>query len=304
MSFKVEYDRDGIPKANTTMQAQVAPSAETYKTVFDDIQQQEKQAAAPTLDNQSTVIDNLETTDEPTTEIEVNEPQVASKQTETRATQEEGYQARNFRELREEKQRADRERDEAIIKLRVYEQQQQMQQQQAPIAPEPDEDFDVSIAPDEIAEGKHVKKLIDEVKRLKSMVKQTEQRSTVMSEEAKLLAKYPDYYKVVTQENIARLQAEDPELAQILGTSTDIYGAKAMAYKAISKSKATTTTEKSYDLEKQLIQKNAAKPKPLASLSPQQGDSALSRANAFANGLTPELQKQLRMEMEMARRNN
>jgi hypothetical protein len=50
-------------------------------------------------------------------------------------------------------------------------------------------------------------------------------------------------------------------------------------------------------------QKNASKPKPLASVSPQQGDSPLSRANAFANGLTPELQKQLRQEMEEARKN-
>ena len=38
-------------------------------------------------------------------------------------------------------------------------------------------------------------------------------------------------------------------------------------------------------------------------MSPQQGDSPLSRANAFANGLTPELRVQLIKEMEEARKN-
>lgn len=36
-------------------------------------------------------------------------------------------------------------------------------------------------------------------------------------------------------------------------------------------------------------------------LSPQQGDSPLSKANAFANGLTEDLKKQLQKEMFEAR---
>ena len=58
-----------------------------------------------------------------------------------------------------------------------------------------------------------------------------------------------------------------------------------------------------YKTDRELAQKNASKPKPLASVSPQQGDSPLSRANAFANGLTNELKAQLRKEMEEARKN-
>ena len=45
---------------------------------------------------------------------------------------------------------------------------------------------------------------------------------------------------------------------------------------------------------------NAQKPRPLTSISPQQGDSPLSKANAFANGLTPELQAQLLKEMKQS----
>ena len=59
--------------------------------------------------------------------------------------------------------------------------------------------------------------------------------------------------------------------------------------------------EDNYSKDRDKAQSNASKPKPLASVSPQQGDSPLSRANAFANGLTDELKSQLRKEMEQAR---
>ena len=48
---------------------------------------------------------------------------------------------------------------------------------------------------------------------------------------------------------------------------------------------------------KATAQRNAAKPRPTASISPQQGETPLSRANAFANGLTEEMKKQLYKEM-------
>jgi hypothetical protein len=260
---------------------------------------------------QHTTIDNMETGDElplqrdqnsDANETETSTEEIAPARP-TERTQEETYQARNFRTLRDEKARSERERDEALAKLRAYEMQQYNMQQQVKPPTEPDiEETDIEIGSEDIAEGKHIKALAAEVKKLRGMVKQNEQRSTAMTEESKLLAKYPDYYNVVSSDSIARLQAEDPELAQVLGTSTDVYGAKAMAYKAIKKMSAVKA-EPTYELEKAQIQRNAAKPKPLASLAPQQGDSPLSRANAFANGLTPTLQQQLRREMEEARRN-
>ena len=41
----------------------------------------------------------------------------------------------------------------------------------------------------------------------------------------------------------------------------------------------------------------------MVSINPTQGESALAKANAFANGLTPELKDQLYREMQAARRN-
>jgi hypothetical protein len=47
-----------------------------------------------------------------------------------------------------------------------------------------------------------------------------------------------------------------------------------------------------------IAHKNASKPKPLASVSPQQADSPLSKANAFANmPLSKEVKNQLHKEM-------
>ena len=54
--------------------------------------------------------------------------------------------------------------------------------------------------------------------------------------------------------------------------------------------------------EKELSQKNLAKPRPVASVSPQQGDSPLSRANAFANGLTKEVKDQMWKDTQNARK--
>ena len=87
----------------------------------------------------------------------------------------------------------------------------------------------------------------------------------------------------------------------MLDTSTSFRAKAVSAYKHIKK--LGLYTEDTYQADRDLAQRNAAKPKPLVSVSPQQGDSPLSRANAFANGLTPELQKQLRQEMEDARKN-
>lgn len=56
--------------------------------------------------------------------------------------------------------------------------------------------------------------------------------------------------------------------------------------------------------EQERVNKNMAKPRPLISASPQQGDSPLSHANAFANGLTDDLKKQLWKEMDQIRRNS
>jgi hypothetical protein len=196
---------------------------------------------------------------------------------------------RNLRAMAKKMREVERERDEA---LRLA------QEKHAPVE-EPDEE--INIGNDDIAEGKHVKAITQKIKRMEEKLRKYEQASTTMSAEAMLKAQYPDIDKVVTKENLDALRESDPEFAEMLDTSSSFRAKAISAYKHIKK--LGLYVEDNYVADRELAQKNASKPKPLASVSPQQGDSPLSRANAFANGLTPELQKQLLQEMAEARKN-
>lgn len=196
-------------------------------------------------------------------------------------------QTKNFKQLRKKAEQVAKERDEALARLREYEARIKQ-----PATPE--ESDELTMQPDELAEGKHISKVQKQLNKLREEVR-------VATTEAKLKAQYPDFDSVVSKENILALRDMYPEIAQALNSSPDLYATAASAYTLIKKLGLNANAAQ-YDAEKKIVQANAAKPKPLASVSPQQGDSPLSRANAFANGLTDELKTQLLREMEQARR--
>lgn len=201
--------------------------------------------------------------------------------------QEENSKERNFRQLREKAERLERERNEAMRMV-----QSLQTQRQAPV------DDDLGLADDDLVERKHVDKIV------KQHIRQYEQKMHQYENslaEQQVLAQCPDYRTVVTDENVDRLLAEEPEIAAALGSQTNTRS-KAVATYNIIKKLGYTQPNTPYADDIARVQRNAAKPKPLASVSPQQGDSPLSRANAFANGLTTELQDELRKEMNAARR--
>lgn len=200
-------------------------------------------------------------------------------------------QSRNFKQLREKSERVAKERDEALSRLREYE----SRLQQATPKHQEIESDEISMAPDELAEGKHISKVQKQLNKLKEEVR-------VANIKSELQSQYPDFYSVVTNENVRMLQEKYPTIANSLNSSSDLYSTAASTYTLI-KELNLNSQGKSYDPEKQIVHANAAKPRSLASVSPQQGDSPLSRANAFANGLTDELKLQLRKEMEESRRN-
>ena len=175
----------------------------------------------------------------------------------------------NFRRLKEEKERLQRERDELA---RIIQQQKN----------QPIED------PDDLADKKYVK---EQFKFLHEQLVET-----------KIKSQYPDFDSVVNNDNIEVLKNTYPELADSLSSSPDLYKKAVSAYTLIKK--LGIGSEDTYRQEKEMAQKNAAKPKPLASVAPQQGESPLSRANAFAHGLTPELKAQLWKEIQESRKNS
>lgn len=203
-------------------------------------------------------------------------------------------QAKNFRELKEQKEQIQRERDEYARRLHEYEQQLKPQAKQVEEEPE------TQYAPDDLVEAKYLKKYDKKIRELEEKLNNTEQRTTIHNVEARLKANYPDIEKVVNTDNIEILKAAYPELAQSLNSNPDIYSKAAATYTLIKK--LGIMPEDTYMEDKQKAQKNAVKPRPLASVNAQQGDSPLSKANAFANGLTDDLKAQLRREMEEARK--
>ena len=201
----------------------------------------------------------------------------------------------SFAEIRKLKEKAERERDE----LAAYVQQmQQMQQKTQTEMTTPDDDLEID--PDDVVVGKHVKKLQKEINRLQQEVKTYHTQSSELSAEAKLKATYPDFDAVVTADNVNLLREMHPDIAATLNSSNDLYIKAASAYKLIKQFGIGAADP--YAQEKALAKKNAAKPRPTASISPQAGDSPLTHANAFANGLTPDLQKQLWREMQDVRK--
>lgn len=205
----------------------------------------------------------------------------------TQPSNEETAQQKNFKAMREKADRAERERDEAIRRLR------EIEAASKPLVPSDDE---FNIGPDELAEGKHLNKVVQEMKRLKGELNEYKKKSSEETTEARIKAEYPDFDKVVSRDNIEALKNNYPEVAHTLNSSNDLYATARAAYTLIRKLGISPEVNP-YEADKDLAQRNSVKPRPLASVSPHQGDSALSRANAFANGLTDDVKEALRKEM-------
>lgn len=174
----------------------------------------------------------------------------------------------NFRLLREENERLAREREDAMRKL---------QEKQQPV---PEED------PEDIADKRYVKQNIRSI----------EDQLALMS----LKIQYPDFESVVNKANVQTLEREDPEMLDLIYSSNNDYKKAVALYRSIKK--MGIGASKDFDRDKERVEKNSTKPRSVASVSPQEGGGALSKANIFAGGLTPELKRQLREEMDRARR--
>lgn len=201
--------------------------------------------------------------------------------------------ASSFKALREKAERIERERDEAIYRLQQFESQKQQQSESN------DEDF--NLGPDDIAEGKHLSKVSKKIQKLENQLKQYEQKSQTQSTESRIKSQFPDFDRVVSKDNIELLNQQYPEIANTLRNSQDLYSTAVSAYTLIKQ--FGIHQDDLYERDRIMAQKNAAKPKPVASVNPQHGESPLSRANAFANGLTDDLKAQLNKEMIEAMKN-
>jgi hypothetical protein len=235
----------------------------------------------------------LELNDKATQPAAQPEPQVAApsqdEQLKAHSAREKEANLTYFRKLADQ---AARERDDAIRRLQEIERQKEQKVEY------PDED--ITIKDDELVEGKHLAKYVRKIKQLEEQQRNYIQRTTESTAEMRLKAQYPDFDKVMTMDNVQTLSAAYPELAKTINSSNDLYEKASSAYTLIKK--FGIYNDQPFEADKQKAIANAAKPRPSASVSPQQGDSPMQRANAFANGLTKELKEQLIKEMNEARK--
>lgn len=207
----------------------------------------------------------------------------------------------NLRILRERAEKAEREREELMKYVLESKRSEQPVKQQIPEPEIEDDDFDFSVDDDALIEGKQAKKLAAELKKMRQEMKQMRSQSSENATEARIKAQYPDFDAVVNNETVKQLNAEYPEIAATLRDTKDLYSKATAAYKIMKKFGIYRDT--TYDQDKAVALKNASKPRTVTSLNPQQGDSPLSKANAFANGMSKDLQAQLLKEMAAARKN-
>jgi len=197
-------------------------------------------------------------------------------------------------EQREEKIRYSK--DENLYRLREAKEQlekenrelRQMQQKES----SSEEDF--SIDDDDLVDGRTVKKLYTELKELKKFRTsyESERQSNIPD---RLKTKFSDFDQVVTKENIEKLKQIEPEMYASITSGSDLYTKGVSAYKTLKA--MGIVKEDHYKSQKEQVHQNHSKP---VSTQAIRGQGALSEANMFARGLTPELKRQLQNEMSEA----
>jgi len=277
MAFEMKYDVNGLPLKG-------------QEPKFEE-------PAAPVVENQTTALESLAENQTEAPEVQEvaesnSEISAQSVQNNPEKPARESHQAMNFRAMKEKALAAEKRAQELEAALLASQSQKQTVAQEE----EEEEISEVAVDADALVEGKHLSKVNKHIKKLQDQLKQYQQQTTLNATEVRLKSQYPDFDKIVSRDNLESLRMAYPEIAQSLNANPDLYGKAVSAYTMIKK--LGIGEEDPYVEEKAIIQRNAAKPKPLASISPQQGDSPLSKANAFANGkLTDELKSQMLKEM-------
>jgi hypothetical protein len=256
---------------------------------------QKKMIAMPPLPEEQVVLEPTQIqpeTPELPEEVETEEPEQEYEE-EVEEVQETKQQI-NYRQMRQELEQAKKDREDAMNY--AMKMQQQSQPKQQPAQAQEDDYSDLGVEEDGLVEGKHAKKILKELRDLKREVNAYKTKATQDTVEVRLKTEYPDFYKVINEENIQIFTQLNPDLADAISQTPDMYKRGKLAYDMIKKYGIYQDTN--YDQDKAMAKKNSLKPKPLTSMSPTQAESPLTKANAFAHGdLSKEVKNQLYKEM-------
>ena len=276
--FDMKYDKDGrpVPQKETLAKLQEEVTA-PVETVANDVAQEE------TVQH----VAQEETVDESASQ----EDKVQIEQEKSSVKED------NFKRLREKTARLEQERNDALQYAKDLEKRwSDKQEPKKEVVPEQD----LHLNPDDLVEGKHLSKYDKKILMLEKKLQSYEQVSSESRIESKLKNDFPDFSSIVSDKNVNALREVDPDLALAIAHTPDLYKKAALTYKMIKK--LGIVQEDKFVKDREIAQQNSLKPKTLHAVSPQRGSSPMSHANAFANGLTPELRDQLRREMNEARK--
>ncbi len=204
--------------------------------------------------------------------------------------------ASNFKALKEQTARLAKERDEMRALLEQMQQQRIAQPQQSSMTD------DIDIDPDAYAEGKHVKKLVSEIRSMKEELSKSRAQTQAMAIKATLVAEHPDFEKVVTRENLTALEVTYPHLAKAINTN-DPYTAGKACYDLIKQFGIDQDDAQESTITKAIIAQNMAKPKvaPAVKGGRPTNESTMGRASEFYTGeLTDQMKKQFHKELQDA----
>lgn len=150
-------------------------------------------------------------------------------------------------------------------------------------------DEDDELGEEDLVEGKHLKKALSKIEKIL-------QQKELEAIPDKLKSKFSDFDEVVTKENLEKLKEIEPELFNTIRNGPDLFSKGVAAYKTL---KSLGLSPEGSEIMKQKDQAQTNHKKPLSAQAIK-GQGALHEANAFAQGLTPELKKQLQKEMAEA----
>ena len=220
----------------------------------------------PSITEPTVIPRELQQYQDPVQEMQSEQPAEQPEQQAPRKLKNDEY--KNAANLRKQLEQTQRERDNALRQLQ--------------------DKNDGVLGDDDLAEGKHLNRVQREIKALKEELVQT-----------RIKAQYHDFDSVVNMDNLNSLRDSYPELMSTLQNAPDLYTQASAAYTLIKKMGIVPDTQ---DINNRArVQSNTNKPRPASSVGPQQGESPLTKANAFAEGLTDDLKKQMVKEMNQAR---
>lgn len=196
---------------------------------------------------------------------------------------------KSWAELRRKAESAERERDELRRALEARNQTN-----------EPEEDLSINVNDDDLVEGRTVSKVDKKLRKLEEKLQQYEYNAYQTSIQNRLISEYPDFNDVVSLDNVNRLKEEYPQIFNTLRAGNDIYSQGVSAYTMIKK--FGIAPDDGMSQIRSRIDKNIAKPRSVATIASQKGDTPLAKANPFSEGLTEDLKAALLKEMNAAAR--